>query len=137
MPNPLEYSRRRRLMLQVVMTLVLGGTIGLAAIIRQVKVGPSGVPLSRSLVQNQVRMHLPAWHISEIKGLPRGQECIRAIELNAASQPTGRVLECRQEDVPVGVKPDAFLMAVFRLPAGTAMEPMRIAGSRGVPQLSR
>jgi hypothetical protein len=118
-------------MLQVVLVLVLGGTIGIAAIIRQVKIGPSGVPLMPSIALGQVKVRLPAWELT-VNSHPRADYVIQATERNAAKQPTGRVLEYRQETLAATMKSDAFLISTFKLPPGTPMEPMKIAGTRGV-----
>jgi hypothetical protein len=130
-PNPLAYSRRRRLVLQTVMVLVLAGTMGIAAIVRQVKIGPSGVPLTRLIPVYPVRMRLPDWELTELKGLPSNQDGLKAVERNAAGQATGRVLEYRQEQQAQVTKADAYLISTFKLPPGTQTDTIKMVGTRG------
>jgi hypothetical protein len=119
---------RRRLILQVVLILILCGTLGLAAWVRHARVGPSGIPLTVIRNVGVLKMRLPAWELDSREGT-----VLVATEAQQPGSATpGRVLEILQGEVDPKISPQQFVAKLFRVKLEGPTQPIRILGIPGV-----
>jgi hypothetical protein len=150
MPAPPLTSRTRRLLLQVVLVALFGGTLAAAAWVRHAKLTPAAIELSQAVDLRYVTAKLPGgW------ALDAGQRGNSRVYSAAALEPRdpygarpGRYVEVTVERMPAsiwailgGITPDRYLQDNFHVAAGGG-KPTTVAGQRGIlvqlsePQIS-
>lgn len=124
--------------MQLVMVGILGCSLGLAALVRHVRVGPSGVPLRQGGRFGKLKFRMPDWDLKEVKGTFRSDGqlplplCILGVEPSPAGSNVSRVLELYQQEVPKGMSPEQYLQKGFDLPENAPLQPMKMLGRQGI-----
>lgn len=140
MPRPYTYTRTRRILLQVALLAVLGGTLGLAALVGKARVGPSGVPLEQRQLKPFVFL-APRWPSFATEPVPNSNPWLAVVRrprtLVAKEPPdkqgrsASRTLEVSFQPVMTGTSVEHYLMHEFHVPRGSPAEPADVAGQPG------
>ena len=118
MARPWQYTRSRRLLMQGVMWLVLGGTVAVAALVSRIKARSS--ELGPPETQGAVEVLLPKGWERDLTTLSRTKWELTAREpVGRHEEPgSGRVIKVTQEMKSPGLTPEDQLMAVLQAGGG-------------------
>ncbi len=104
-----DYSPRQRLMLQVAMWLVLGATVGLAAMVTRYRTASSDVDLTEPATIGRFRVRLPAnWTIFKPTD-PRSVLAFKAVEKKRSKGVAPREAWIFYQKLPKYIPADEFL----------------------------